>query len=151
MQCDQVGVLQQVQVVVDVDGIVGDGDFGFIGQIGQGVVFVGIQVEVGEDVSLYVGQFEFFVVYGIGQVIVVLVVVQVDVVGIQCDVGCGLVVEFDDLYIQVLFFGFFGGDFYGVGEDVGDYVDFEWCGQDGICCGQVGEQYGEFQYLVLGE
>lgn len=144
-------MLQQAQAAADVDGIAGDGHLGAVGQIGQGVVFAGVQAQVGEDASLHAGELESLAAHGIGQVIAVLVVVQVDVAGIQRDVGCGPVAEFDDLHIQALFSGFLGGDFHGVGEDAGDYADLERCGQHGAGDGQACQQCGEFGYPAFGD
>lgn len=95
-------MLQQAKAAADVDRVAGDGDLGAIGNLGQRFMLDGVQAQVRQNAGLDTDEFEALAPDGIGQVVAVLVVVQVNVASIEGDVGRCPVRELDDLDVQLL-------------------------------------------------
>ena len=101
-------MLQQTQTPPHIYRIAGNRHLGPIGQFGQRRVLQRIQAQIGQNAGLHADQFKPLVTHGIGQVIAVLVVIQVNITGIQGHIGRGPIRELDHLNIQPLLFRFLG-------------------------------------------
>jgi hypothetical protein len=125
LELHQAELFQQAQATALVDRIAGDGHQRALGQVGGALVLLRVQADVGQDARLHRLQVELLGCVGVGQELLVLKVVEVDVAGVERDVGRGPVGELDDLHLQAFLLGLLGGDLHGVGEHAGHHADLQ--------------------------